>query len=152
MTKALAETLSMIAQAVQDAQDPWWLIGSAAVALHGAKVAHLKDVDLMMSARDADAFLRRVKAHRERAESSDRFSSHVFGIWGEPPIPVEAFGGFRVANGGVWREVLLSTREPIRVGKATVFVPAARELITLLRAFGRPKDLERANLLRALAA
>ena len=38
MTAALVETLSMLAKAVQDAEDDWWIIGSAAVVLHGMDV------------------------------------------------------------------------------------------------------------------
>lgn len=148
MAAALTETLSMLSQAAEDAEDQWWIIGSAAVVLHGGHVTHVKDVDLMMSARDADAFLRRVGAQRGGAEPSDRFYSPVFGVWSEPPVPVEAFGGFRLAINGTWQEVSFPTREPIKVGEATVYVPSATDLVQLLQSFGRAKDWERANLLR----
>jgi len=71
----------------------------------------------------------------------------VFGLWREPPIPVEVMGGFSVANDGGWREVALATREPVTVAGARVYVPAAEELVRLLHAFGRAKDLDRARLL-----
>lgn len=147
MTAALVETLSMLAQAVQDAEDDWWIIGSAAVVLHGGQVPHLKDVDLMMSARDAEAILRRVGGQRGGAEKSERFQSDIFGVWSEPPVPIEIFGGFRLAAGGAWREVSFATREPVAVGNARVFVPSAAELVRLLHSFGRAKDLERAACL-----
>jgi len=150
MTAALAETLSMLAQAVQDAEDDWWLIGSAAVVLHGGQVPLLKDVDLMMSARDAEAVLRRVGGKRGGAEPSERFQSDIFGVWSEPPVPIEIFGGFRLATGGAWREVSFATREPVAVGSAHVFVPSAAELVRLLHSFGRAKDLERAARLAQL--
>ena len=149
MTPALAETLSMVAQAAEGAIDPWWVIGSAAIAVHGHRIAFTKDVDLMMSARDAEAFLRRVGARPGGAQPSDRFNSQVFGIWNEPPIPVEIFGGFRVATGGKWREVALSSRERVSVGSSQIHVPSREELISLLHAFGRPKDMERATLLKS---
>ena len=150
MTAALVETLSMLAQAVQDAEDDWWIIGSAAVVLHGGQVPHLKDVDLMMSARDAETFLRRAGSQRGGAEPSERFQSDIFGVWSEPPIPIEIFGGFRLAAGGAWREVSFATREPVAVGNARVFVPSAAELVRLLHSFGRAKDLERAARLAQL--
>jgi len=150
MTAPLAETLSMLAQAVQDAEDDWWLIGSAAVVLHGGQVPLLKDVDLMMSARDAEAVLRRVGGKRGGAEPSERFQSDIFGVWSEPPVPIEIFGGFRLATGGAWREVSFATREPVAVGSAHVFVPSAAELVRLLHSFGRAKDLERAARLAQL--
>ena len=150
MAAALVETLSMLAQAVQDAEDDWWLIGSAAVVLHGGQIPHVKDVDLMMSARDAEASLRRVGGQGGGAEPSERFQSDIFGVWSAPPIPIEIFGGFRLAAAGEWQEVTFATREPVAVGNACVFVPSAAELVRLLHSFGRAKDLERAARLAEL--
>jgi len=149
ITAALTETLIMLAGAAQGAEDPWWVIGSAAVVLHGRDVPDVKDVDLMMSARDAEAFLCRVGGERGGVEPSERFRSPVFGVWKQPPIPVEAFGGFTLATDGAWREVSFSTRERVTVGGAQLYVPSAEELIRLLHSFGRAKDLERASLLGA---
>ena len=148
MTAALADTLAMVAETGSIASDPWWIIGSAAVVLHGGDVRNVKDVDLMMSARDGDAFLKRVGGMRREADASDRFKSRVFGSWSDPPIPVEVFGGFSLAADDLWREVSLITRETVRVGGGEVFVPSADELVRLLESFGRSKDLERARLLR----
>jgi hypothetical protein len=105
-------------------------------------------VDLMMSTRDAEAFLRRAGGEAGGAEPSDRFCSRVFGIWKTPPVPVEVFGGFSLATDGVWREVSFSTREAVRIRDAQVYVPSVAELVRLLHSFGRAKDLERASLLR----
>ena len=148
MTTALAETLAMIAQAAEGAADKWWIIGSVAVVLHGGNVPSVKDVDLMMSARDAEAFLSRVGGEPGCTDASERFRSQVFGVWTKPPTPVEIFGGFRVAADGSWRDVSLSTRERVTVAGAHIYVPSAGELVGLLHSFGRPKDLERARLLR----
>jgi len=147
MTPALAETLAMIAQAAVDSADDWWIIGSAAIVLHGRSVAHVKDVDLLMSAADAAAFLERVGVPVRAGPADARFRSLVFGLWREPPIPIEVMGGFSVANDGGWREVALATREPVSVAGASIFVPSAEELVRLLHTFGRPKDFERAQLL-----
>jgi hypothetical protein len=149
MTAALAETLAMVAQAAADAEDEWWIIGSAAVVLHGGKVPHVKDVDLMMSSRDAESLLRRVGEEPKIGTWSDRFRSDVFGILKKAPVPIEIFGGFRLSVDGKWRELSLLTREAMEVGGARVFVPEAQELVRLLNSFGRSKDLERAKLLRA---
>jgi len=147
MAAALAETLAMVAPAAAAGRDAWWIIGSAAVALHGAAVPMVNDVDLLMSAHDAEAFLRRVGEVPRRGGANRRFRSKVFGIWTKPPTPVEAFGGFEVFADGEWREVALSTREQVTVGDARIYLPSADELIRLLHLFGRPKDLERARLL-----
>ena len=84
----LAESLAMVAAMAEASAEPWWIIGSAAVVLHGGKLAEVKDVDLMMSARDADAFLRRVGVEPRRGTGDERFRSRVFGTWDKPPIPV----------------------------------------------------------------
>jgi hypothetical protein len=73
----LAETLAMIGQAAGVAADPWWIIGSAAVVLHGGAVPDVKDVDLMMSGRDAEALIRRVSGELRKTRTivSDLWSS-----------------------------------------------------------------------------
>ena len=149
MTAALAETLKMVAQAAAGAADDWWVIGSAAVALHGGAVSDIKDVDLMMSARDAEGVLRRVGGRRISPDASNRFRSQVFGLWSDPPIPVEVFGGFAVADGRGWRPISFSAREAVVVGGCNIYVPSAAELVHLLHLFGRPKDLQRARSLEA---
>lgn len=149
MPAALAQTLELIGQATIGARDDWWLIGSAAVVLHGGDIPQVKDVDVVMSARDADEFLLKVGTQRGGAKPSDRFHSSVFGIWKMPPVAVEVFGGFKLRSKGGWREVCFSTRVPVNVGATTVYVPSKEELIALLRSFGRKKDLERANFLGA---
>jgi len=148
VTPELAQTLAMAAARAADAVEPWWIIGSAAVLLHGGHVGRVKDVDLLMSASDADAFLRRAGVSARGGEASDRFRSKIFGNWAGPPVPVEVFGGFEAKVGGVWREVQLTSRDPVSVGGAQVFVPSVPELIRLLNSFGRPKDLDRVLLLQ----
>ena len=147
MTPELKQSLAMAAGMAAEAADPWWIIGSAAVVLLGGGISQVKDVDLMMSVRDADAFLRRAGVMARGTEKSDRFRSRVFGIWTAPPVPVEVFGGFEVATNGAWRPVSFETREAIVVGHSQIFVPSRSELVRLLETFGRPKDLERARLI-----
>lgn len=137
----------MLADATSVAEDQWWVIGSAAVALHGGYVTDVRDVDLLMSEGDAQAFLQNVGAMWSSGEPNERFYSPVFGIWDEPPMFVEAFGGFRLATADVWRKVTFATRHAVNVAGCTVFVPSKTELRDLLYSFGRPKDLRRAELL-----
>src|SRR4051812_43248015 len=101
----------MLAGAIADAADPWWIIGSAAVTLHGAKVPNVRDVDLLMSAADAERALGRLGAQTGATKPSLRFRSEVFGTWNEPPLPVEIMGGFSVATPAGWRPVVPETRQ-----------------------------------------
>lgn len=137
----------MLAGGVAGAEDDWWLIGSTAVALHGADVPKTSDVDLLMSPRDADQFLRRVGGKPSDGKPSTQFRSDVFGTWFDPPLPIEVMGGFSLMTVDGWRPVLLTTRERRTVEGRDFYVPSVGELKELLFSFGRPKDLERAQLL-----
>jgi hypothetical protein len=53
----LRQTLVMMIDAVRDAQDPWWGISSAAVALHGVTPIEVRDVDVLMSVGDAQQLM-----------------------------------------------------------------------------------------------
>lgn len=134
----------MIAGAMTGADDHWWIIGSAAIVIHGRSMGEIKDVDLLLSVRDAEALLCRVGEVPRRGEPSDRFRSLVFGTWREPPIPVEIMGGFSLATPGGWKKVAPATRQLVSIAGVSVFVPSANEMVTLLHSFGRPKDLDRA--------
>lgn len=154
MTSTLAEPLRRTLEAVADlaapAAEPWWIIASAAVALHGAPVEDARDVDLLMSEEDARATLLRAGVEPRAGEGTTQFRSAVFGTWLGTPLPVEIFGGFEFAGPAGWTRVLPDTREPIAVGSKTLFVPSAAELREMLIGFGRRKDLARAELLRSL--
>lgn len=129
-----------------EASDDWWIIGSAAIALHGFPVTPVRDVDLLMSARDAEIFMKRVGGGGRTGPPSAKFRSAVFGTWRAPPLPVEVMGGFALAAANGWQPVVPRSREAKRVGDQELFVPSVPDLKAMLMAFGRPKDLERALL------
>lgn len=131
-------------------RDPWWVIGSAAMALHGASPVAVADVDLLLGRDDAAAQLERNGLAAAPGEEDGRFRSELFGRWHSPPYTVEMFAGFHIRTASGWREIVPETREPISVGSAILFVPAVSELIALGRLFGRAKDAEREPLLLKL--
>jgi len=141
----------MVAGAAAEAVEPWWIIGSGAVALHGAAVTDIRDVDLLMATADAERLLAQLRLPAEPDSEHPQFRSKLFAVWREPPLPVEIFADFRLRSDQGWNAVQLRTREPIGVGDRTVFVPSAEELYRLLVSFGRPKDLDRACGLSARA-
>jgi hypothetical protein len=149
LPEPLRQTLVMVAELAVPAADPWWIIASAAVALHGAPVDDVRDVDLLMSARDASAALLRVGVEPHAGHATKLFRSAVFGTWYGPPLPLEIFGDFDFAGPGGWSRVAPATREPVAIDSHTLFVPSAAELKQMLIGFGRPKDLARARLLPA---
>ncbi|MEO8548136.1 MAG: hypothetical protein ABI422_07200 [Sphingomicrobium sp.] len=146
----LEQSLVMVAELCAPAADPWWVISSAAVALHGAPVDDVRDVDLLMSGRDARATLMRIGVEPRAGRATDLFRSAVFGTWHGPPLPVEIFGDFDFAGPNGWSRIAPQTRKPVAIGDQILFVPSAAELRRMLIGFGRPKDLARARLLPGL--
>ena len=143
---ALQATLAAVAAMAAAAHDPWWVIGSAAVALHGAEV-QVADVDLLTGARDAQRILATAGVTAAQGRRSKRFHSQVFGRIRGLPLDLEIMAGFSVCADGTWHPIVPVTREPVASGGATLYVPGKAELQSLLRLIGRPRDLVRASLL-----
>ncbi|MFK3889879.1 hypothetical protein [Sphingomonas sp. NPDC079357] len=134
--------LAQVATALRPARDPWWVIGSAAVRLHGAETS-VADIDVLVSARDAARLLGAWPGAVTIGAASNRFRSSPFARLNGAALPVEVMADLELCTDGVWRRVSPATR----VAVAGVFVPARDELAAILRAFGRGKDLVRAALL-----
>ncbi len=143
----LRETLVTVADAMRDAQDSWWVIASAAVALHGVTPIEVGDVDVVMSVGDARRVMDSLDITPIEHGVSSLFRSTLFGRWETPPLIVEIMAGFHVATAAGWTEVLPMTRVPILVEGCAVYIPERAELAGMLSLFGRPKDLERVRLL-----
>jgi hypothetical protein len=132
-TRRLLATLEQLLPYIQTLSHPWWLFGSAAMALHGAHPIEIGDVDLLVSRADAPLLLGRLGLPLVPGTESDRFHSDVFATWSEPPLKVEILAGFRVRVGEAWQEVRPRTRQPIELPFGTVYVPDVPELIALCR-------------------
>ena len=139
----------MVADGLMGTQDPWWLIGGAAVGLQGVQSA-IPDVDVVMSARDARQVLSRLNIPPGQDGGTALFRSEVFGRWVEPPLPVEFMGGFQIRTQEGWQPVEPATRQSFLVDERIVHAPSRPELIEICRRFGRPKDLARAEALSRL--
>lgn len=147
LTEALTRTLLMVSDAVAGCEDPWWVIGSCALALHGVNVGEVRDVDLLMSVADAELTTSKHGGSVSAGSPSDHFRSTIFWTWREPPLPVEVMAGFSVAVPAGWASISPASRHPVLVGARELFVPSMAELREILISFGRPKDLQRLHLL-----
>jgi hypothetical protein len=143
---ALRETLVKVAEVMAPAQHEWWIIASAAVALHGADPGAIGDVDVLLDPRDAGAVLAGLAVASPGAADA-KFRSELFARWHGAPLPVEFFAGFHLREHGHWTEIRPATRQAVQLDEATLFVPERAELKAMLLRFGRPKDLARAALL-----
>jgi hypothetical protein len=119
----------------------------AAAALYGSDPFSVGDVDLLVDRDCAERLSARLGVMFAPGSPSARFRSDLFGRWCDPPLPVEIMAGFHVRAADRWTEVRPFTRERIEVEGSAVYVPLRAELAAMLRLFGRPGDLTRADLL-----
>jgi hypothetical protein len=140
----LQATLGWTARALAPARHDWWIISSAAIALHGVEPGPIGDVDVLFDPRDAAAVLGPLGIDPRPGTGTELFRSAIFARWTATPMPVELFAGFELCEAGIWQAIRPETREQVRCGNALVYVPAREELAAMLRRFGRPKDLDRA--------
>ena len=146
-TESWRGALRDAAEALAPASDPWWIIGSAAVALHGADAGTIADIDVIVSQRDLEALYEHLPLTNTPDATKDFFRSQLFGLWREPALPVEFMAGLEVRIDDVWHNVEPCTRQAIELGENPLFVPEREELVAILRRFGREKDLRRAAAL-----
>lgn len=145
--QALEITLQQVAQAMAAARHDWWIIASAACRLHGIDPGPVRDVDVLIDERDVAAVLGGLGLEPLAGQSDGLFRSRCFATWQGGPLEVEFFAGFALCEDGQWNEIRPVSREWQNLGGTSMPVPARAELAALLRRFGRPKDLARAELL-----
>ncbi|BDU21108.1 hypothetical protein [Dyella sp. GSA-30] len=153
MNDPLQQTLQ---EALPDLQrlcvDPWVLIGSAAARLVGADVG-VADIDVLTSVADADRLVEHWQARREslfEPAGAERFRSR-FARFRFTGLPLEVMGGLQLHDTREWVPVIAGETMLVAFGGMQIPVPRVVEQIRILESFGRPKDLQRAALLRALS-
>ena len=146
----LESVLDLVARDGAALADPWWVFGSAGMALVGVPGLSPPDVDLIVSERDAAALIGLWNARRTDAAPSPLFRSKVFAKASIAALPIEIMAGFESYSAGAWTPVAPATRIAIRWKGAALYTPSAAEQAAICRRFGRPKDLARVALLEAL--
>jgi len=145
-----AASLDILASAASELQDPWWIFGGAAMVLAGLQDWRAPDIDIMASPRDARRLIEALHGQVVEDPGEGVFRSQVFGQILTTPVPLDVMAGMDVRAGGDWVPVTFSTRVPIVLEDFTVFTPSIAEQIETCRLFGRPKDLQRAEMLESL--
>jgi hypothetical protein len=136
----LETTLAALLPKLSEARHPWWILGSAAVVLHGGDPDEIWDVDVLLDQRDVTAVFAALGLTPQPGKPDGKFRSEVFHRWNLASLPVELFAGFCLFEQGGWHELVLQTRVAVAVGGGVAYVPDRDELIAILRRFGRPKD------------
>ena len=132
-------------------RDPWTLIGSGAAWLVGARVT-VADLDVLTSTRDAETLIDHWRMRLDATTSAagaERFRSR-FGRFVFPGLAVEIMGGLEVADEAGWEPVRVGEIMTVDVAGMRVPIPPVEEQIRVLESFGRPKDRQRAALLKSL--
>jgi hypothetical protein len=149
MSPALVASLEALPAMMAEARDPWWVIASAAMALHGAAVS-VADIDLLTSDRDGRHLADRHDFRPLAAAPSPRFRSSIFARHLATPVPIELMAGFHIHRDGGWHPLRPTARLFLPAGRARIPVPSVAELIEHCGWFGRPKDAQRAAILQRL--
>jgi hypothetical protein len=149
VTPELAAGLTAVAAAMADTPDDWWIIGSAAVALHGGTPLTVADIDVLTSRATALRLADLWSATPDPPGDSALFRSAVHFEHRLGGATVDVMAELEVGGPGGWTLLQPRSRIAIAVGGVTLYAPDRAELIEILGRFGRPKDLERAALLRA---
>lgn len=143
-------SLDILVSAARELQDPWWVFGGAAMMLWGLRDWRAPDIDIMCSPRDARRLIESLHGQVVDDPGEGLFRSQVFGQILTTPVPLDVMAAMDVRAGGEWTPVSFSTRIPVAVEDFTVFTPSITEQIETCRLFGRPKDLQRAQMLERL--
>lgn len=133
-------------------RDSWTLIGSAAARLAGAEVV-VADLDVLTTRRDAEALIDQWQGQLDKAHApagADRFRSH-FARFRFTDLPLEIMGGLELFGANGWEPVQVGKTMTVEVAGLHVPIPVVTEQVRVLESFGRPKDLQRAALLKSLS-
>lgn len=149
----LEQTFQAIALAAPAHASDWWIIGSAGLVLLGIQNVAPDDIDILASKSTALAFLEHWGAKPLKPAPDSRFRSAPYAriaLTGRHRI--EVMGDLEVRADDAWQKVILPSRIPVQVGTARLFVASLSDQISLLRLFGREKDLAKVRLLEKTQA
>ncbi len=137
------DTLRRVAVFLAETRDPWWIVGSVAMALIDIDPGDIRDIDVLVSEQDADGLMRRHGLDNAVDGGTDRFKSNILLYPPLGPVSVEVMGNYRIRQGETWHLVKPQTRQKVVLDGIDLFVPDRSEQAQLLQRLGRPKDLQR---------
>lgn len=142
MPPDLRRSLDLIRRLMPPEQ-PWWLIGSAALFLSGLPVT-VRDVDVYGPSAVIEAARIALGVPVSPPRADNRFRSRPYFQYRPPGgLEIDFMGGLQVFSAGDWRELRIESDMWIE----GVRVPTLSEQAALLRLFGRPKDRARLALI-----
>lgn len=139
--------LAVVDRLLRRAHEQWWVIAGAAVALHANEPVIVDDIDVLLAIRDVPLIADLPGLVRKGGDRDARFRSAFYASLAVGTVEVEFMAGFALCGEQGWQPVWPRSRVLVDVAGLAVPTPDRAELVAMLRAFGRPKDLQRARLL-----
>lgn len=143
------ETLKNVSRFLVATEDPWWIVGSAGIALCGFDPETIRDIDVVISLEDARRLMSRHKLSNAADGGNHLFRSKVILRPDLGLVPVEIMSHYDINNAGTWTRLTPRTREIVELDGTTLFVPELDEQIEILNQLGRKKDLQRVAMIRS---
>ena len=144
---ALAHAFDHVARRLDDLPDEWWLIGSAALELHGVPDLAVADIDLLVPDETiARQVIARLGAELLAMKPHPLFQSTLFAHAVCGGLTIEVMAGFALICEGRTEPVVPRTRQLFPRDTGPLYAPSLEEMLEILRRFGRKKDLERIAL------
>lgn len=132
-------------------EEPWTVIGSAALVMTGVPLRECADLDILTTeagAAQLEAQWARWRQDDYRPDPAAAFRSR-FSRYALPEGVVEVMGDLKLRKARGWSPVKVRASEVRAFGGVPMVVPTPVEQLRILREFGRPKDLAKAERLQA---
>ena len=137
------QTLKRLAGLLTVTEDPWWILGSAAVYLKGYEPGGIGDIDVLLSEADARRLMSAHGLSNQRDGGTDRYRSVYVLKPNLGEMPVELLAEYEILHDNVWCPVRPLSRAFVSYQGDAFFVPSDEELISIFAQLGRPKDFDR---------
>ncbi|MEM7703002.1 MAG: hypothetical protein AAF251_13770 [Pseudomonadota bacterium] len=145
------DVYATIPRVLSDAQDFWWIIGGVAANLHGCIPEPLKEVEVLVSARDFEALSERLPIAVRRDARHVALHAEAIGEWSEPEMSVVFLTGLSLGEGEEKEEYAPKTRVMShRYSRENpLYVPERQELMRMLSRTRQWLDWARVEIMRA---
>ncbi|MEL6691663.1 MAG: hypothetical protein AAFQ12_01325 [Pseudomonadota bacterium] len=130
-------------------EDPWWILGSAAVFLSGHDPGPIGDIDVLLSEADAQRLMSDQGLENLRDGGTPRYRSTIVLRPTLGEMPVELLAGYEVFQNDTWIAIWPTSRVSVTYPDREVFVPSVEEQISMLEMLGRAKDFDRIRAMQA---
>jgi len=141
-------TLERISDFLAENVDPWWILGSAAIALIDIDPGEVRDIDVLVSPRDGARLMRAHELENQADGGTDRYRSDTVLRPELGNVPVEFLSNYFIKAKEQWVPLAPETRQSINLDGATLFVPDLNEQLEILVRLGRQKDLRRVEMIQ----